>query len=356
MEQETFSSKRWDKDSPPERILIIRFHAIGDTALTIPACNSLRKIFPSARIDYLAGELSAPMIGAAGVSDNIYSFKDFTATETQAADSLKRRLDKLKEIKKWGVALKKNNYDVIIDLQRNRASKLLRFFIGGDYYSEFDRLSKNPAGLRVLGTFHRAGFENVTNDCRLDLKTEQLSKVKQMLFKNGWDGKARLVVLNPAGLWQTRNWPIENYVNLAQLILKNNDVKFLIIGNEKIAWKAKYLEEKLGKNVINLTEKTELEDVIGLFGLVYATVTEDSALLHISWALGVPTLALLGSTRSDWTSPLPPHGTSLNSTDLPCGDCMEEICKFGDVHCLTRFTTEMVYEKLKELTDTNFTN
>lgn len=355
MEQETFSSKKWDKVSPPERILIIRLHAIGDTALTIPACNSLRKLFPSATIDYLTNELSAPLISAACIANNVYAFKDFSSL-SQAKDSLQTRLGKLKEIKEWGVVLKKNNYDVIIDLQRNRVSRLLRFFIGGGYYAEFDRFSKNPASLRVLHTFHRAGFDNVTNDCNLDLKTEQAGKAKQILFKNGWDGKTKLIVLNPAGHWQTRNWPIENYVNLARIILKDEDVKFLLIGNEKIAEKAKYLEEKLAGNIINLTGKTQIEDVLRMFRLVYATVTEDSALIHISWAMGVPTLALLGSTRSDWTSPLPPHGASLNSTDLPCGDCMEAICKFGDVHCLTRFTPEAVYEKLKELTATNYTN
>jgi heptosyltransferase-2 len=349
LEQESISYKKWDKAIPPKRILVIRLQSIGDVAITIPACNSLRKLFPGSRIDYLTGELSHPMLSAFELFDNVYAFKDYSLIN-RPENSFRTRLDKMKEIKKWGLRLKENSYDIIIDLQRNRASRLLRFFSGCDYFSEFDRFSNNPAALRTLKTFHIAGFENVTSDCKLSIKKDLLEKTKLLLVNNSWDGKSRLVVLNPAGLWQTRNWPLENYIDLARLMLKDEDFYFLLIGDDRVTNKAAYIEEKLGRNVINLTGKTSLDEVFALFQFVYASVSEDSALVHFSWASGVPTLALLGSTRSDWTSPMPPHGASLNSTDLPCGDCMQPTCRFGDVHCLTRFTPEIVYEKLKELT------
>jgi ADP-heptose:LPS heptosyltransferase len=349
VEKNVFTYKKWDKAAPPEKILIIRLHAIGDAALSIPASNSLRKLFPSARIDFLTGELSAPLLNSLAIFDNIYAFKDYSGFDS-TENSLKMKFDKLKEIKKWGTALKKNNYDVVIDLQNNRVSRMLRFFMSANYYAEFDRLSKNSASTRTLNTFHSAGFKEVINDFKLNIDTEQLSKAKSLLFNKGWNGKSRLVVLNPAGLWITRNWPIENYTKLAEIISKEGDPNFLLIGDERIKEKAKVLEERLGKKVINLAGKTSLDEIPGIFQLVNFTVTEDSALLHISWALGVPTLALLGSTMSGWTSPAPPHGASLNSTDLECGDCMQELCKYGDVHCLTRYTPETVYEKMKQVT------
>ncbi len=350
MEQENFTFRKWDKPALPERILVIRLHAIGDTALTIPACNSLRKQYHKTVIDFMTSELSVPMLRAIGIFDNVFGFRDYSTLEMKH-DSLKARLDKLKEIKKWGAVLKKNNYDIIIDLQRNRASRLLRFFAGGEYYSEFDRLSPNAASLRTLATFHRAGFDSITNDCYLDLEPVLLSRAKHILLQNGWDGRSKLVVINPAGIWKTRNWPIENYAGLAELFANEGGYSFVIIGDERIKERAEYLRERIGKNLINLAGKTKLDEALGIFQLVWATVSEDSAVIHISWASGTPTLALLGSTRSDWTSPQPPHGASLNSSDLECGNCMEAECKFGDVHCLTRFTPEEVYEKLKEIVE-----
>ena len=203
-----------------------------------------------------------------------------------------------------------------------------------------------------MNTFHLAGFENVSNDCNIKIKPALLNRARKILTENSWDNKSKLILLNPAGLWTTRNWHIENYIRLAKLMLNNEDVNFLVIGNDRIQEKANYLKHWLGDSLINLAGKTTLDEAFALFQFVTASVTEDSALLHFSWVSGVPTLALLGSTRSDWTSPMPPHGASFNSSDLECGDCMQSICKYGDVHCLSRLTPEAVYEKLLTLMQT----
>jgi ADP-heptose:LPS heptosyltransferase len=58
--------------------------------------------------------------------------------------------------------------------------------------------------------------------------------------------------------------------------------------------------------------------------------------MHMSWVSGVPTLALFGSSRGDWSRPLGPRSLCLDSSDLECRFCMEEECRYGDVRCLTR--------------------
>jgi ADP-heptose:LPS heptosyltransferase len=58
--------------------------------------------------------------------------------------------------------------------------------------------------------------------------------------------------------------------------------------------------------------------------------------MHMAWAAGVPVVALLGSTRSDWSAPQGDRAACLDSADLGCGCCVEPACRFGDVHCLRR--------------------
>jgi ADP-heptose:LPS heptosyltransferase len=65
--------------------------------------------------------------------------------------------------------------------------------------------------------------------------------------------------------------------------------------------------------------------------------------MHMAWLSGIPTLALFGSTRSEWSRPLGDHTLLLDSSDLSCGGCMESTCRFGDNHCLTRYTPQQVY-------------
>ena len=130
MKQESISYKKWDKPIPPERILIIRLHAIGDAALTIPASNSLRKKFHDCRIDFLTNEISLPLLNSVEIFDNVYSFKDYSYIN-HAEDSFRVRMDKLKEIKKWGALLKENKYDVVVGGSGNTASGSGSFVGGG---------------------------------------------------------------------------------------------------------------------------------------------------------------------------------------------------------------------------------
>jgi ADP-heptose:LPS heptosyltransferase len=343
MDKGSFSFKKWDKKTPPEKVLVIRFHAIGDTALCLPACSSLKKKLHFTEIDLLTGERAAPLAEASGIFNNVYSFKDYSNSRS----SIMYSLDRVVEVSRKRPIFRHNNYDIVLDLQNNRISRMVRFFSGVRYYSEFDKFSPNPAAARVLNTFLNAGFDEIENDCHFDIGAELLTRAKHILFENGWDGRKKLVVLNPAGLWPSRNWPIDNYVSLAELMGKSGDTNFLFIGDKQLREKGKYLKERIGASAVDLTCKTTLDEVLAIFHYVNLTISEDSALIHISWASGVPTLALLGSTRADWTSPLPPHGASLNSSDLECGNCMQEICRFGDVHCLTRYTPEIVMEKMR---------
>jgi ADP-heptose:LPS heptosyltransferase len=62
----------------------------------------------------------------------------------------------------------------------------------------------------------------------------------------------------------------------------------------------------------------------------------------MAWCSGRPSVALFGSTRSDWSRPLGPHSVLLDSSDMPCGNCMAPECRFGDVRCLTRYTPDRV--------------
>jgi hypothetical protein len=38
------------------------------------------------------------------------------------------------------------------------------------------------------------------------------------------------------------------------------------------------------------------------------------------------------------------HTFLLDSSGLPCGNCMLKVCKFGNVRYLTRYTPEKVFQ------------
>jgi ADP-heptose:LPS heptosyltransferase len=105
------------------------------------------------------------------------------------------------------------------------------------------------------------------------------------------------------------------------------------------------LKSALGENLIDHTGKTTLQEALGVLANCSLVISEDSGLVHMAWALGVPLVLMLGSTRSDWTCHTTGKIICLNSSDLECGNCMQPQCKYGDVHCLTRYTPEFIYRK-----------
>jgi ADP-heptose:LPS heptosyltransferase len=158
------------------------------------------------------------------------------------------------------------------------------------------------------------------------------------------------VVLNPAGAFVTRNWEMYKYVLFARQWLQLwPETKFLVLGTSFIAEKAVFLENELGDHLINLVGQTTPSEVFSLLQRVALVLSEDSGLMHMAWVSGTPVVALFGSTRSDWSRPLGRHSLVLDSSDLPCGNCMKATCRRGDVFCLSRLSPEEVFARAVSL-------
>lgn len=334
---ETQSFLPWPGSIPLGRILVIRLHAVGDVAITLPYCASLRRNFPNAQIDFLTSQQCS------GLATGVRTF-DTVHILAPAGHRLSRLLTTLR----FSLIVRNHHYDAVIDLQRNWMSRTVRRFSSAAFWGELNRFAPLPAGDRVQQAFVNAGL-SLLPQFKTDLREEITERARQVLMKHDWDGHTKLIILNPAGLWVTRNWPLENYVRLGKLWLEKEKVSFLILGTNRIFRTAEYLESHLGDSLINLAGKTTLEEALGVIQFTSGIVSEDSGLMHMTWVSGIPTLALFGSSRHEWSAPLGSHSECLHSGDLECGACMESSCRFGDTHCLTRYTPEFVLERALEL-------
>lgn len=235
-----------------------------------------------------------------------------------------------------------HRYDVVIDLQNSILSRIVRSTLRPTAWSAFDRFSPRSAGERNRLTIEAVGLGNNHMDTRLRLRRS--FPAAAILNKKGLTEADRLVVLNPAGAFATRNWEMHKYVLFAREWLQRwPRTKFLVLGTSFIAEKALFLERELGEHLINLVGQTTPSEVFSLLQRVTLVLSEDSGLMHMAWVSGTPVVALFGSTRSDWSRPLGPHSLVLDSSDLPCGNCMQAICRRGDVYCLSRRSPEEVF-------------
>ncbi len=335
---EDISNNPWMGDNPPERILVIRLHAIGDVAITLPLCTAIRKMLPDARIDFLTCEASRDLPGALQLFDTVHVLPDIRTRWGRAAAAMR-----------WGTSLAKLRYEMVIDLQRNWVTRIIRRLSIPPFWAEFDRFSSTPAGERALETFISAGFLGIRPDYDLPVKESLVASARGRLLSLGWDGIAPLVCVNPAGLWKTRNWPLEQYADLATMLVNRKQASIVLMGDERIAESGRRLAGSIPGHVINLIGQTSLAEAFATVQLLSAIVSDDSGLMHMAWNSGVPTIALFGSSRHDWSAPLGVHTRTFHSGDLECGACMSPECRYGDVHCLTRYTAESMFQALHDL-------
>ncbi len=336
--KESISYRPWISSSSPRKILVIRFHALGDVSITFPFSNDLRSHFPDAEIDFLTTTLSSPLAEALDLFNNILTIEIASNRAGRVFQSLIQ-----------GNELRSAGYDIINELQRNWMSRMIRRIASPSAWAEFDRFSMHSAHDRVHKTFQLAGFKWLQPNYQLPIKKDLCEQSRMRLIAEGWNGFDPLIILNPAGLWQTRNWELEKYVELARLFLSNHPAQFLLLGTERIEQRALYIKRKLGDHAIDLVGRTTLQEAFAAIQHAALMVSEDSGLMHMACSSGIPTIALFGSTRHVWSAPQGRHSRMIHSGDLECGSCMSETCRFGDVHCFTRIRAQRVYELGQEI-------
>jgi len=325
--RERRSHRPWRGADPPRRVLIIRLHAIGDVALVLPAASRVARAWPGARLDMLTAPTGREIAGS------LTAFRNVLLLDVSGSP-LRRIVGALRQ----GICLRKARYDVIIDFQRNYLTRIIRWVSGPTAWSEFDRFSPHSAAERTLSTLASCGVPHPAHDIPFPQSPGAIAAAAGRLAEAGWDGSTRLAVFNPAGLWATRNWPMENYVELLRLWRSREPVQVLILGTERVRERGEEIARRSGGGVINLAGETSGGEAFALLRHAHVIVTEDSGLMHMAWGAGVPVVALFGSTNSTWASPPAAHAVSLDSRDMPCGCCMEPSCVLGDVRCLARRT------------------
>lgn len=337
MKLNTIPHKRWTKTSPPKRILAIRFQALGDLVITLPYLQDLKRQYPDTKLDLLTRQEVSAIPQAIDLFDEIIVIGGGRNAKFQLLLSLLR-------IPSLWLA----KYDMVLDLQNHRISRIIRRLIGATAWVEFDRESPIAAGERTRISIEQCWHWKIKLDTSFRL---QYDNADTLLRQNGWKENHRLVVLNPAGFCKSRNWPMENYAAFAKLWRKEIDPmsQFVLLLMPAHEDKAQYLSETLGDACIDLTGKANQVAAFSVLKKANFVLSEDSGLMHMAWIQGVPTLALFSSSKAEWSAPQGERSRCLDSADLSCGPCMQEVCQFGDNRCLTRYTPAMVIAHAKEM-------
>lgn len=321
----------------PERIVVVRFHAFGDTAITFPLLAALRRRFPTVRLDVVTDVRSEALFRAHRDVDAVFAF-----------DTRIGRFGKAMALLFVTLSLRRRAVPVLLDLQRNRWSALLIRLLSPQAWAGFDRHAPRTALSRYLEAAESLGLGRLEPVFAPHAKGELVEAARKRLFSEGWDGEAPLVCLNPAGGWATKQWAIERYVELGRR-LHAEGFQLIALSAPPVPSRYAALKEGLGNRLLDLTGRTTSGEALAVVALCSLVVSDDSGLMHLAWTQGVATLALFGASRSAWSRPEGPGSDGFYSEDLECGACMSPDCAREDVLCLARVGVDEVTARARAI-------
>lgn len=143
-----------------------------------------------------------------------------------------------------------------------------------------------------------------------------------------------------------KQWPAE-YFRALTASLTAQGYAVWIFGSAKEAALGEYIAQNIGSGqpIRNLCGRTRLTDVIDLMALCWQVVSNDSGLMHVAAAVGVPLVALYGSSSPYFTPPLSSKA-QIVWLHLACSPCFARRCPLGHTHCLRQIQPDEVLARL----------
>ena len=170
---------------------------------------------------------------------------------------------------------------------------------------------------------------------------------EEFLQKYGLDlGGRTLVALCPGAEYgPSKRWPAGRFAELARRLAATGTA-VCVLGSSRDAELGAAIAAR--SPALDLTGKTRLYEVVDILSVASAAVTNDSGLMHVAAAVGVPVAAVYGSTTPEFTPPLSSRAVAVGR-ELPCRPCFKRKCPLGHLACLTGTSAQRAMDALREL-------
>ena len=320
---------------PREKILILALPGIGDALLATPMIELLRKAKPDAEIHaFVMFASTREMYTADPYIDKVHHFDFLNESKSGAL--------------KFVSGLRKMRFDISINIypQNRREYNLIGQMIGAKRRLAAQYRRRDPQNLSWLNTdtiLEDDTLHCVEENVRLlsligihhDLDEVSLPKLRMNMFEQHLDWaeqwirehgirEGELLVGFHAGTALFKNhirrrWEPEKFAELAIRLTDEMGAKVLLFGGPDDAEANAVVREKAGSSIIPVQAKSIL-DSVAVMRRLNLFISNDSALMHIAGALGLPTAAIFGPTNETYVHPWKTRYKIVH-TGIECRPC-----------------------------------
>lgn len=368
--------------SRDSRILVRGTNWLGDAVMTTPALLRLRERFPNHHIALLTPEkLKDLWLNHPAVSEII----SFSPNESIFAVAKKLRARKIDEVFDEALVLPNSPRSAIevylagIPRRIGYARPWRNFFLTQTVPPRPDAvkmrkrtveeirelMAKNPQSSIATPKFQNSAHQSLEYlhlAAAMNANPEPLpaklfvtpGEVEAAARKFELDKMSGPVLgLNPGAEYgPAKRWPIEKFIAAAREIQSRTNCTWILFGGESDSVFTNQIQTALGNSaaVLNLAGKTSLRELMALVKRCRVFLTNDTGPMHVAAALGVPVVAIFGSTSPELTGPISSDESRLQilKSDAPCSPCFLRECPI-DFRCMNGIGIERVVESVTKL-------
>jgi lipopolysaccharide heptosyltransferase II len=330
----------------PQRILFVLLGAIGDVTRALPLLTRVRRAYPSAHIAWAVEPAAAPLLDYHPALNDVLLYSRTRGSWTF--------LSFLRNIRQ-------QRFDLVLDLQRHLKSGLVSFCSGaptrlgfhrsntkeGNWLFNTQAIGAIPDFSLKLGQYLKFAEalglpdDGVVFDLRLRPEEEQ--RVETMLAETPRSFAAFFL----GSRWPSRFWFPQATAAVAQMLQQEYGINVVLVGGRNEVTFAQQVSTATGGKVINLSGKTTLRDLIGIFSRARLAMGPDSGPMHIAAATGTPVISLWGATSPLRSAPWGSEAFVLQGP-AACSPCYARHCPIGRV-CMQRITPDHIMQKVRAI-------
>jgi ADP-heptose:LPS heptosyltransferase len=346
-----------------QKILVVRFSALGDVALLVPVIKSFVHTYRDVEVTVVTRPKFAPFFYDI---ERVVSFPadvDYTYTGIFGMRELFRTL------------IRKGDYEVVIDFHDHIRTIILRtlFKVFGTPVVVFDkgrveknlfarRTNKVDAPLMHTVTRYQRAFEKAGYPFRLQeppyftLNESLRAAAADFLGAKNLVKNEKWIGIAPFALHATKVYPLENYKAIIEDVKSKIPVKFFLFGGGPREVKFfESLQAQFPDHCVVAAGQLKIRQEIALMQHLDLMLCVDSGNMHLASLSGIPVLSIWGGTHPDiGFHPFkrgPESIMQISRDELPCRPCSvygRETCYVGGFPCLTRITPEAVSQRILE--------
>jgi heptosyltransferase-2 len=323
-------------------IIIVPYMWIGDFVRCHTVVRLLRERFPERPVDMLATTLCAPL------ADYMPGLR-----RAVVADLPRSRLALGRQTELAG-RLRREGYGTALVMPRTWKSALAPYFAGIPERTGFFGEARYFL-LNDLRYGERALPRMVDRCAALALKPNSAPPEQWPLPQlqvppvdtAAWRARRGLaddgrpvVALAPGAVGASKRWPSAAYAELARRLGKEEGLDVWVLGGPQE--KSLAAEIAAASKARDLTGH-DLRDAVLALASAAVAVSNDSGLLHVSAAIGTPSIGIFGPTSPWHWAPLNPLAATIETAvELDCRPCHMPTCRLGHHRCMRDIPADAV--------------